>query len=431
MIRPVSTFGQDTFSSSIETSSRCPTAATSRASSSRPKPITETTSGTGSCASSGRSEARKPSRPLFGRPIELIIPAGVSHNRGGGLPCRGSRVIVFDTNASNGKRSSRASPNARRAAMASKVPEPFRTGPRSATPQSSMPLMSGRPREQRGLEVIRVQHGPVQAEAHVAVLGGHHTSETGTEAARHARLERELGRHAALRAESAHGFEHRRRPTGIDGPARVGIELSREQFGHERLAPDRAVVGDNPGLPGEQRRCLGVLRAAEAEQDGRLVELLLKAKQRSGADTSADEDRPKSVGRRAEPDPERPHQGQAGVGRELRQPLRAGTDRLEQEAERHAVGLHVRPGVREGPRKVRTLVASPTPAVLRGEHVELARPRVPWAGGVVGSYEVVGAEPLDTGDDRHTPLGGRERPRLAQVVRSASTARSKAPPCSS
>ena len=89
----------------------------------------------------------------------------------------------------------------------------------------------------------------------------------------------------------------------------------------------------------------------------------------------------------------------------------------------------------EGVGRVRGLgrgrVASPTPAVLRGKHVELARPRVPRAGGVVGSYEVVAAEPLDTGDDRHTPLGGRERPRLAQVVRSASTARSKAPPCSS
>ena len=88
--RPVSTFGQDTFSSSIATSSRSPTAATSGASSSRLKPITETTSGTGSSASSGRSGARKPSSPLLGSPIELISPAGVSQSRGGGLPWRGS-----------------------------------------------------------------------------------------------------------------------------------------------------------------------------------------------------------------------------------------------------------------------------------------------------------------------------------------------------
>ena len=65
----------------------------------------------------------------MGSPIELIIPAGVSHSRGGGLPSRGSTVIVFDTKAWKGKRSSSASPKARRAAMASKVPEPLRIGP--------------------------------------------------------------------------------------------------------------------------------------------------------------------------------------------------------------------------------------------------------------------------------------------------------------
>ena len=118
---PVSTFGHETFSSTIATSSRSPTAPASRASSSRLKPITETTSGTGSSASRGRSSRRKPSRPLFGSPIELISPSGDSHSRGGGLPWRGSRVMVFDTKASKGKASgsSRASPKVRRAAIAS------------------------------------------------------------------------------------------------------------------------------------------------------------------------------------------------------------------------------------------------------------------------------------------------------------------------
>ena len=36
---------------------------------------------------------------VFGRPMELIKPAGVSHSLGGSLPWRGSTVIVFDTNA--------------------------------------------------------------------------------------------------------------------------------------------------------------------------------------------------------------------------------------------------------------------------------------------------------------------------------------------
>jgi hypothetical protein len=55
----------------------------------------------------------------LGSPIELIIPAGVSHSRGGGLPARGASVMVFDTNALNGKSSSSASPKARCAAIAS------------------------------------------------------------------------------------------------------------------------------------------------------------------------------------------------------------------------------------------------------------------------------------------------------------------------
>ena len=54
---------------------------------------------------------------MFGSPIELIIPAGVSMILGGGLPARGSGVIVFETNIENGKSSSSASPNARRAAI--------------------------------------------------------------------------------------------------------------------------------------------------------------------------------------------------------------------------------------------------------------------------------------------------------------------------
>jgi hypothetical protein len=64
----------------------------------------------------------------LGRPIELIIPEGVSKILGGALPSRASGVIVFETNAENGKCSRRVSPNARRAVIASKVPLPFNTG---------------------------------------------------------------------------------------------------------------------------------------------------------------------------------------------------------------------------------------------------------------------------------------------------------------
>ena len=109
-IRPEWTLGQETFSSMAATSSRAATAETRRENSSRLVPITETINGTGSSASCGRSSARNPSRPLLGRPIELIIPAGVSQIRCGSLPTRGSGVIVLETKAEKGKSSMRASP---------------------------------------------------------------------------------------------------------------------------------------------------------------------------------------------------------------------------------------------------------------------------------------------------------------------------------
>ena len=76
-------------------------------------PITETISGTPSPASAGRSCSRNPSSPLFGSPIELIMPAPSSHSRGGGLPGRGAGVIVFETKALNGNSSTSAGPKTR------------------------------------------------------------------------------------------------------------------------------------------------------------------------------------------------------------------------------------------------------------------------------------------------------------------------------
>ena len=41
--------------------------------------------------------------PGFSRPMALIMPAGVSVTRGGGLPVRASAVTVLGTYAANGK----------------------------------------------------------------------------------------------------------------------------------------------------------------------------------------------------------------------------------------------------------------------------------------------------------------------------------------
>ena len=79
-----------------------------------------------------------PWRPRLGSPIELIRPAGCSHRRGGGLPCRGSSVTVLDTKAANGNSAMSVSPNVRRAAMASKVPDPLTIGWARRIPQKSI-----------------------------------------------------------------------------------------------------------------------------------------------------------------------------------------------------------------------------------------------------------------------------------------------------
>src|SRR4051794_32412546 len=298
MIRPVSTLGHEKLSSMRAISGLSAVAVTSSASSSRLKPITETHRGTGSSASWGRSSWRNLSRPLFGRPIELISPAGVSHRRGGGLPWRGASVIVLLTKASNGNSSSTASPKARRAAMASKVPEPLRMGPfrwipqRSIEPSGAITSVS-RSRNEGCLELGRVEHGAVDTEALVAVLRRHDAAEAGAVAARHPGLERELGGHVALGREGAHGFEHRRRAAGEDRCIRVLVELLAQQLGDERPAPDRAVVGDHERVGREEQpRGLGVGTASESEQDARLcAQLVLQRDERCRTDAAADEQR--------------------------------------------------------------------------------------------------------------------------------------------
>ena len=154
---------------------------TSSATSSRLKPITLTISGTGSAA---RARAgRRPGsrrRPLLGSPIEFIMPAGSSHRRGGGLPWRGASVTVLETNAANGKRSSSSSPNARRAAIASNVPEALMIGCGSSIPQKSTESLL---RRWRSMSRLRCpgeppvssdrpsQHRAVDAQPDVAAAG--------------------------------------------------------------------------------------------------------------------------------------------------------------------------------------------------------------------------------------------------------------------
>src|SRR5437588_10428463 len=165
--------------------------------------------------------------PRLGNPIELIRPAGVSHRRGGGLPPRGRRVMVLVTKAANGKLRSSSSPNAARAAIASKVPDPLITGWASESPQKRTPASGGDSREgsRRGSailppvgvgEALGPEHRPVHAHAGVALDGAHHAPEARSVAAGHGRLQSELSGDGALEAQVAYRGQHRLRSAGAD-----------------------------------------------------------------------------------------------------------------------------------------------------------------------------------------------------------------------
>ena len=206
---------------------------------------------------------------LVGKADRVDEPAGrlPQPRRRIALPRLG--VIVFETKASNGKRSmqrvAEGAPGRDRIEGARSRSAPGRAARRRtarSTGRRSMP----RSRDQRGLELGRVQHRPVHAEAHVAVT--RRTTQPKQAPNPHA-IPDSIASWAgtsALGAERPHGLEHRGRPAGVDR-RRVSVEFRREQLRDEGLPADRAVVGDHLRLAGEQRRRLGVRGGAEAEQD--------------------------------------------------------------------------------------------------------------------------------------------------------------------
>src|SRR3954447_15144835 len=281
-----------------------------------------------------------------------------------------------------------------------------------------------------------VDHGPVNADPHVAAVARRDdAAEARAEPACHARLERELSRHAALRAQRPHRLEHRRRPAGVDRRALVLVERGDEQVGDQALVADAAVVGRDARV-GEQRRAGRVRGVAEAEQGGRGAgggeQLVLPDRQRRGADPAAAKQGPAVVlgrgeaapERTADPDrvpprqraPPRPPAGRRGAGPRGRRP-----DALEHELE--PAGRC--PKDRERARQERALVLAAAPALGRGEHEELARARGRPAG--VGDLEHdVRAELAAAGHLERAPAEGGER--AAAHVAARSRAR---PPCSS
>ena len=130
------------------------------------------------------------------------------------------------------------------------------TGWASSKPQNATSM--ARSGDERVSSCSASSTGPVDAQPHVALARRHHAAEAGAEAARHARLERELGRDRRARRTArgpprASPAARRRRP-------RVGValELGLEQIGHQAVVPDAAVVGRQLRRLGSSARPGGV-----------------------------------------------------------------------------------------------------------------------------------------------------------------------------
>src|SRR5688572_1527765 len=236
-----STLGQERLSSIASTPS---SAAHVSAYSTAEKPPTDTHSGTPSSRRLGRVSLRNRSRPGFASPIEFNMPASVSAIRTGGLPSRGSGVIVFVTKPSRERATSGA-------VNASRQPEAL-----SST-----------------------EHRPLDAESLQLSVDLHSAAVAGAVATRHRRLPGEL----RVRDAGAECSKHRLRPAREHVTRVLGQQL-------------RHVDGLDADLCVRDERCgLGVPVGAEAEDGRGVAEPSGEERQRSDPDPPSDEQRPLQV----------------------------------------------------------------------------------------------------------------------------------------
>ena len=286
----------------------------------------------------------------MGSPIELISPAG-------GLPQPRRRVAVarlqrdrLRDERANGKRSSSASPNARRAAIASNVPEPLTIG------CASVEAAERRVSRAHGAGTC-VERGRRRAPARRRRRARSRRRACGTTQPKQAPKPQAIPASSASCAgtsRAAHSARTAssiaRRAAGVDVGARVGVELGGEQLGDEAVVAGRAVVGRH-ARSAQQRRALGVRGVAEAEQ--RPARRRRRRAARPGRIASGamptpppHEERAAAVLGRGEADARAgPSTQSPSPGAQLAQPRRARADVLE-----HEVELAVAPA-RAGPRR--------------------------------------------------------------------------------
>ena len=334
-------------------------------------PSPTTNSGTGSSASCGRSSARKPLEALVRQADRVDQP-------GRRLPQPRRRVALarrerdrLRDEASNGKCSSSASPKARRAAIASKVPEPLRIGPRERRrrrgrsrrcPGTARQL--ARPRRAPGRRRRRARSRRASARRSRSRRRSRRPSPTRARAGPARRARR---RARARPRASAAGRRRRRSACGSR------VELRAQQLGDQPVAAGRAVVGRRrPASPANSARRLGVAGRAEAEQRPAPRRRRRAARRPSRGSARAPMPPPTSSGRRPSRGARRSRcrAGRAApsaVARlELAEPARAGADVLEQERQVGALP----PGSgdareRERARQVRAARRLPRPSARR------------------------------------------------------------------
>ena len=227
------------------------------------------------------------------------MPPASSHSRGGGLPC--ARLERDGLGDEGGEREAREQRVAERAARGDRVEGAGgvddRVGELEAAEVPGLPTAACR---RRG---VSSGHGHATAPARRRRAPGRrrtaarsrsrvgdHAAEARAEPARHARLERELRRHAlaprtARAPPRASAAARRRRPRS------VGVELLPEQFGDEAVIADRAVVGRDARVVAAAPRPRHARRRGTRAARGASGSVVLPDRQRRDPDPAADQQR--------------------------------------------------------------------------------------------------------------------------------------------
>ena len=206
----------------------------------------------------GQHLATNASTPGFASPIELSSPDGVSATRGGGLPSRGSGVIVLVTSAATStvhRHARRRGPRADRACRTRSSPDARARPRRPGCSSRQAPSASRRRRAPRGTGARADRPSRTAQPWHDAVAAGHR------------RLERDLARDAGQRAQAA--ATARTSPVGPAASTEVAsLERARSRRVVMRSRLDHARSARRPARASRPRRAASLRKPASSTAPG-------------------------------------------------------------------------------------------------------------------------------------------------------------------